>query len=1452
MKNNRIKNRCHNKKVNKGKIAAIAGLTLTAGMILSDVTPAIAATTEPANSGQTSAPDTTGTPEPEKPNGGSQPGSTNEGSGSSAGTEGSESSTGTDGSESSEGSGAGSSDVKPQDILDQGDGWVLNSLGELIFNKEMTLDRINLTTDNSIKGKVKKIIFNAKVTCPAQSANLFQGYDNLTSIENLSNLDTSNVTDFSFFFANDTSLKNVDLSKINTSSATNMMGMFSNCDISTWQGLNSLNTANVSSFVRMFDSTTMDNLDLSSFQFAKNALLNDFLTDAKFNNLTVSKNTPIEKLNIPKDGKKVWFEYNGTSDTSINKVYTADEFSKLTQDKIPFDKTFYKSDDAATALVKSKVTLLTTKDGKSAERLARTVSGYKTAKVEVLDLPHYDGFYLASKVTTHIDDSGNATTPVTANYLSTMGDKQITLKGDFGEKTVSLKGLKLNDQNEVTLELPNTINGYKKVNKTIQVKINDDGSTEKTIDVTANYEKLRTDLHAKVFLPGQKDPILVPVRPAIPGDTVTVTLPDCEGYVHEKESVLGTVNEDGTIDIGNSSDYYQKHQVTNGSIDLTLPDGSTKTITGINGDYNSTVEVDAKPIKGFDLDSNNNTAEIFIDENGELHFKKRPVYSLHTFEDDAEIPVTKDNKNFDLKIRTSVVYSKSTIIKLPTFRGYKLSQPNVEVFIGEDGKIAPKAGTNITYDKLSDSDDLPVKIKLGTKDSTLAIHATASGSEIVPVELPKIYQGYQSSQQYVYVRLGEDGKIQLVDPDKTVVYLPVSKPMPITFTPTGLNSKDPITVWENLTFGQKTTVFVPFKPGYESTDSNTVTVTLDESGNLKWVVGSPNISYTKKTFSSVSVKLNTNLDFDAFQTIHKKLTYNETTTVPLDSISGYKTSTTEITVKADENGHVTQISPSKIIYEREQVDPKKQVTITMPDKSIKVINNIKGDWGSTVTLDAPTFPGYDLDPNHSKVKVKISKTGEADLVDTPQYIGKTFKGFVNIPVKKEILNHEAVETTVFAPAEMQFKSKDAVSIELPKIDGYTPSVQSVAITVDQDGNFKAEPKDPIIYKLNKNTAKELPIKARVNDDDKTLNLENVTVHYGELKLVDVPKLDGFTPNQQKVLVHLDDQGKVALADPNTPIIYTPTKGIMTEVTINIDKGDKDPEVHKESIPLRQTETAKVLAPEIPGYDPATPSISVTLDENGEISYPDGSNTIKYTPKTFKNKEVTLNTNLNFAVKQTISEITFNQPQTIKLNPVKGYSTKTKEIKVQVDAEGNVTQIDPQKIKFTRQWFPSFSGSSEGDNQTNGDHNHKKPSIINEIKNTVRNIIHRVTTLFHRHGHGIKLYNANFQVEGTRSLSAGSDWYSDQEVVHDGKTYYRVSKNEYVAAEDIYAYENKNVTVTIKADSNKSLVNSQGKISNRMLAKNTAWHSDRTIQINGKTYYRVSTDEFVSADDVIVK
>ncbi|WP_125768380.1 BspA family leucine-rich repeat surface protein [Companilactobacillus furfuricola] len=158
---------------------------------------------------------------------------------------------------------------------------------------------------------------------------------------------------------------------------------------------------------------------------------------------------------------------------------------------------------------------------------------------------------------------------------------------------------------------------------------------------------------------------------------------------------------------------------------------------------------------------------------------------------------------------------------------------------------------------------------------------------------------------------------------------------------------------------------------------------------------------------------------------------------------------------------------------------------------------------------------------------------------------------------------------------------------------------------------------------------------------------------------------------------------------------------------------------------------------------------------------------------------------------------------------------------------------------------SASGSSSSTPSTPS----KTPSTNHKVTDKITNIIHKLTTLFH-HRH-IKLYNRDFKESTDRSLSAGSDWYSDQTIEHNGKTYYRVSKNEYVAAEDIYSYKDKNVVVTTKSDSDKDLVNSQGKISNRRLAKGTPWKSDRTIEINGKTYYRVSTDEFVSADDVVV-
>ena len=119
---------------------------------------------------------------------------------------------------------------------------------------------------------------------------------------------------------------------------------------------------------------------------------------------------------------------------------------------------------------------------------------------------------------------------------------------------------------------------------------------------------------------------------------------------------------------------------------------------------------------------------------------------------------------------------------------------------------------------------------------------------------------------------------------------------------------------------------------------------------------------------------------------------------------------------------------------------------------------------------------------------------------------------------------------------------------------------------------------------------------------------------------------------------------------------------------------------------------------------------------------------------------------------------------------------------------------------------------------------------------------------------MKLYNV---VDGkelkmsNRSISAGTDWYSDKELTFKGEKYFRVSTNEWVSAKDVYEYTNKKQIVKTKADSRKAVVNSQGKMSTRGLSKNTPWASDRVVFINGKTYFRVSTNEFVSTDDVTI-
>ena len=96
-------------------------------------------------------------------------------------------------------------------------------------------------------------------------AYMFAGMSNLTSLD-LSNFDTSNVTDMHYMFFDMSNLIALDLSNFDTSMVTNMNGMFAGISKLTTLNLSSFDTSKVMDMGHMFSGmSNLTALDLSNF-----------------------------------------------------------------------------------------------------------------------------------------------------------------------------------------------------------------------------------------------------------------------------------------------------------------------------------------------------------------------------------------------------------------------------------------------------------------------------------------------------------------------------------------------------------------------------------------------------------------------------------------------------------------------------------------------------------------------------------------------------------------------------------------------------------------------------------------------------------------------------------------------------------------------------------------------------------------------------------------------------------------------------------------------------------------------------------------------------------------------------------------------------------------------------------------------------------------------------------
>ena len=118
----------------------------------------------------------------------------------------------------------------------------------------------------------EKVVFEESfsIVKPKKLTGWFESFTELTEIEGLTNLDTSEVTDMSNLFRSCNSLESLDLSGFDTAKTTSMWRMFYNCRSLERLDLPGFNTGNVTNMSEMFfGCSELTVLDLANFDTGK-------------------------------------------------------------------------------------------------------------------------------------------------------------------------------------------------------------------------------------------------------------------------------------------------------------------------------------------------------------------------------------------------------------------------------------------------------------------------------------------------------------------------------------------------------------------------------------------------------------------------------------------------------------------------------------------------------------------------------------------------------------------------------------------------------------------------------------------------------------------------------------------------------------------------------------------------------------------------------------------------------------------------------------------------------------------------------------------------------------------------------------------------------------------------------------------------------------------------------
>ena len=129
------------------------------------------------------------------------------------------------------------------------------AIGETNKDYSITINKKNpFSIDNVVADDITEIDLNAPIAITGTAQRLFSKLNNLVSIEGLNNLNTSQITNFSYMFAGCPKLTTLDLSTFDTSKATSYSSMFSGDTALTSVDLSNFTVTDNALTFNMFDS----------------------------------------------------------------------------------------------------------------------------------------------------------------------------------------------------------------------------------------------------------------------------------------------------------------------------------------------------------------------------------------------------------------------------------------------------------------------------------------------------------------------------------------------------------------------------------------------------------------------------------------------------------------------------------------------------------------------------------------------------------------------------------------------------------------------------------------------------------------------------------------------------------------------------------------------------------------------------------------------------------------------------------------------------------------------------------------------------------------------------------------------------------------------------------------------------------------------------------------------